>query len=163
MFERTLSIAVALTLGAAAAYAESVISPDGLKASGASVTVGSATAEKDGYVVVHRTDFTGTLPGAMIGHAPVKAGQNADISITLDKPAEPGTNLIVMLHEEGNNDTVLDDADKPAKAGGKVVQQIVTVREMSSRGRCSEQMALQAARDGPWVTGGSDRRFALIR
>jgi hypothetical protein len=128
MLRCALPFAVALTLAAGVARAESTISPDGIKAGGNSVTVGSVTAEKDGYLVVHRTDFTGTLPGAMIGHAAVKAGPNADVTITLDQPAEPGTNLIVMLHEEGNNDTQLDDADKPAKAGGKVVQQIVTVQ-----------------------------------
>ena len=123
-----LALTAALTLGAVAALADSAIAPDTIKASGSSVTVGSVTADKDGYLVVHRTDFTGTLPGAMIGHAPVKAGQNADVAITLDKPAEAGTKLIVMLHEEGNNDTQLDAADKPAKAGGKVVQQVVTVQ-----------------------------------
>ncbi|MBN8913463.1 MAG: hypothetical protein J0H65_15680 [Rhizobiales bacterium] len=128
MIRQGLLLACALTLGAAAARAENAISTEGLKASTTAVTVGTVTTEKDGYVVVHRTDITGTLPGSIIGHAPVKAGQNAEVTVNLDKPAEPGTKLIVMLHEEGNNDTVLDAADKPAKADGKVVQQTVTVQ-----------------------------------
>ena len=128
MTRQGLALACALTLGTvAAAHAESAISTDGLKASNTSVTVGTVTAEKDGYVVVHRTDFTGTLPGAVVGHVPVKAGQNAEVTINLDKPAEPGTKLIVMLHEEGDGDTDFDAADKPVKANGKVVQQTVTV------------------------------------
>jgi hypothetical protein len=128
MINRGLILISALTLGAVTAHAESTISADSIKAGGNSVTVGSVTADKDGYLVVHRTDFTGTLPGEVIGHAPVKAGQNADVAITLDKAAEAGSKLIVMLHEEGNNDTTFDSADKPAKSGNRTVQQIVTVQ-----------------------------------
>lgn len=127
MIRRGLVLVSALAFGAFAAHAESTISPDGLKASTSAVSIGSVTADKDGYVVIHRTDVTGTLPGQIIGHAPVKAGQNAEVSVPLDKPAKAGTKLIVMLHEEGNNDTTFDTADKPVKAGSGVVQQIVTV------------------------------------
>lgn len=128
MVRHGLALAAALTIGAWSVAAESTIAADSIKATASSVVVGSVTADKDGYLVVHRTDFTGTLPGSMVGHAAVKAGPNADVSITLDKPVEAGTKLIVMLHEEGNNDTALDAADKPAKSAAGVVQQIVTVQ-----------------------------------
>lgn len=128
MIKHGLALAAALTLGAMAAQAESMISPDGLKASTSAVSIGSVKAEKDGYVVVHRTDITGTIPGTVIGHAPVKAGDNAEVSVPLEKQPEVGTKLIVMLHEEGNNDTVFDSADKPATAGRGPVQQVVTVQ-----------------------------------
>jgi predicted esterase len=49
------------------------------------------------------------------------------VAITLEKKAEPGAKLIVMLHEEGDNDTDFDAADKPATSGRGPVQQIVTV------------------------------------
>jgi hypothetical protein len=127
MIRHGLALAGALTLGALTASAESMIAPAGITASESSVTVGSVTAEKDGYLVVHRTDFTGTIPGTVIGHAPVKAGENTDVAITLEKKAEPGAKLIVMLHEEGDNDTDFDAADKPATSGRGPVQQIVTV------------------------------------
>lgn len=127
MIRHALALSAALTLGAAAAQAENMISTEGLKASESTVTVGSVTAEKAGYVVVHRTDVTGTIPGEVIGHAPVKAGENADVSITLDNKPKAGTNLIVMLHEEGDNDTDFDAADKPATSGRGPVQQVVTV------------------------------------
>ena len=128
MIKHGLAFAAALTIGAMAAQAESMISPDGLKASTSAVSIGSVKAEKDGYVVVHRTDITGTIPGTVIGHAPVKAGDNAEVSVSLEKQPEVGTKLIVMLHEEGNNDTVFDSADKPATAGRGPVQQVVTVQ-----------------------------------
>jgi hypothetical protein len=123
-----LVLTAALTIGAFAAHAENKISPDGLKASTSTVSIGSVTAEKDGYVVIHRTDFTGTLPGAVIGHAPIKAGENAEVSVPLDQQPEAGAKLIVMLHAEGNGDTVFDQADKPVTAGRGPVQQIVTVQ-----------------------------------
>lgn len=128
MMKRLLLAASALTLGALAAHAESMISTDGLKASADAVTVGSVKAETDGYLVVHRTDFTGTLPGAVIGHAPVKAGENAEVSIPLTEQAKSGAKLIVMLHAEGNNDTTFDAADKPVTSGRGPVQQVVTVQ-----------------------------------
>jgi hypothetical protein len=119
----------AFMLASVEAHADNTIAADSIKASANTVTVGSVTAGKDGYLVVHRTDFTGTLPGSVIGHAPVKAGQNTDVSITLDKPADAGAKLIVMLHEEGNGDTVFDSSDKPVKsAKGGAVQEIVTVQ-----------------------------------
>ncbi len=83
MMKRVIALTSALTLGAVAAHAENMISTDGLKASTSAVSVGTVTAEKDGYLVVHRTDFTGTLPGAVIGHAPIKAGQSAEVSVPL--------------------------------------------------------------------------------
>jgi hypothetical protein len=127
MIRHTLVAMAALSFGALAAHAESAISTDGLKATESAVSVGTVTADKDGYVVVHATDFTGTIPGPVIGHAPVKAGQNAEVSIPLDRTMKSGATLIVMLHEEGDNDTDFDAADKPATTGRGPVQQIVTV------------------------------------
>jgi len=127
MIRHGLALSLAFTLGAASASAESAISADGLKATESSVTVPAVTAEKAGYVVVHATDFTGTIPGSVIGHAPVTAGENADIAINLERTMKSGAKLIVMLHEEGNNDTQFDKADPPATSGRGPVQQSVTV------------------------------------
>jgi hypothetical protein len=122
-----LPFALALTLGAFAAHAENSISPDGLKATESSVTINSVTSDKAGYVVVHTTDFTGTIPGTVIGNTPVQPGANSAVSVTLDQKVKAGTKLIVMLHEEGDNDSDFDSADKPATAGRAPVQQFVTV------------------------------------
>jgi hypothetical protein len=128
MMKRMLLAVSALAIGTVAAQAENMISTEGLKASTNAVTVGSVKAEKDGYVVVHRTDFTGTLPGTVIGHAPVKAGDNAEVSVPLSAQAEAGAKLIVMLHAEGDGNTTFDAADKPVTAGRGPVQQTVTVQ-----------------------------------
>lgn len=127
MIKHALVLTTALTFGAISAQAESMISTDGLKATESAVSVGTVKADKDGYVVVHSTDFTGTIPGTVIGHAAVKAGESAEVSIPLDRKTKAGDKLIVMLHEEGDNDTDFDAADKPATTGRGPVQQIVTV------------------------------------
>jgi hypothetical protein len=127
MVKHALVLTTALTFGALSAQAESMISTDGLKASPSAVSVGTVQADKDGYLVVHSTDFTGTLPGTVIGHTAVKSGASAEISIPLDRTTKAGDKLIVMLHEEGDNDTDFDAADKPATSGRGPVQQIVTV------------------------------------
>jgi len=122
-----LTVAIALMTGSVAARAENAISTEGLKASGNNVTVGSVTADKKGYVVVHMTDATGTMPGPVIGTTPVQPGHHADVAVALEKNIKPGTKLIVMLHEEGNGDNTFDAADKPATAGRGPVEQFVTV------------------------------------
>lgn len=127
MIKRGLVLVSALTFGAFAAHAEGMISPTGLSANATSVTVGSVTADKDGYVVVHMSDTTGAIAGEVIGNAPVKAGKNSDVAVKLEKKLKPGAKLIVMLHEEGDNNTKFDAADKPATAGRGPVQQVVTV------------------------------------
>jgi len=114
------------TLGAGAALAENSIGSEGLKATPTSVSVGAVSSSKAGYVVVHQE--VGGKPGPIIGHAAVKAGSNSGVTVTLDKKEKAGAKLIVMLHEESNNDNKFDKKDKPAVSGGKIVEQPVTVQ-----------------------------------
>jgi hypothetical protein len=127
MIRHAATAALALALGASYAMATSTLPSDGIKATGSAVTVPSVTAEKAGYIVVHTTDFTGTLPGAVIGHAPVPAGESTNVSISLERAMKAGAKVVVMLHEEGDGDADFDSADKPATSSGATVQQIVTV------------------------------------
>ncbi len=122
-----LTTALALALGAAPAFAANMIAPDGLKASESTVTVGSVTADRAGYLVVHEADETGTIPGTIIGHAAVKAGESKGVKITLEKKPKAGSKLIVMLHSEDDNDTDFDDADKAVTEGRGPVMQVVAV------------------------------------
>lgn len=124
---RVAALAVVLTVGTHTANAESSISADGIKATSSELTVATVNAEKPGYIVVHTTDFTGTLPGAVIGHAPVAAGENTNVSVTFERQAARGATLIVMLHEERTGDTVFDAGDKPATTGLGPVRRSVTV------------------------------------
>jgi hypothetical protein len=126
---RKLFLASALSLAALAApaWAEDMIATDGLKASANSVTVGSVSAARSGYLVVHET-ADGTTAGTVIGHAPIKAGESTSVSIPLGKKVKAGAKLIVMLHSEDDDDTDFDEADKPVTSGRGPVVQIVTVQ-----------------------------------
>lgn len=118
----------ALLLAALPAYAEGMIAPDGLKASANSVTVGSVSADKSSYVVVHEADESGAIAGTIIGHAAVKEGDSSSVSIPLGRKMKAGAKLIVMLHEEMDGDTKFGPEDKPVAAGRGPVQQVVTVQ-----------------------------------
>jgi hypothetical protein len=126
---KKLILASALSLAAFSvpARAADMIAPDGLKASPSSVTVASASAGKAGYLVVHES-ADGTTAGAVIGHKAIKAGDNKNVSIPLEKKMKAGAKLIVMMHSEDDNDTDFDEADKPVTSGRGPVEQIVTVQ-----------------------------------
>ncbi len=124
---RKLVLASLLSMLAMPAWAEDKIATDGLKATPNTVTVGSATAGKDGYLIVHETN-DGATAGPVIGRKPIQAGENENISIPLEKRMKAGAKLIVMMHSEDNNDTEFDEADKPVTAGHGPVQQVLTVQ-----------------------------------
>lgn len=117
----------AVSAGALPAVAASMIAPDGLKATPNTVTVASVSADKAGYLVVHELS-DGTTAGTVIGHKAIKAGDNENISIPLEKKMKAGAKLIVMMHSEDDNDTDFDDADKPVTSGRGPVQQVVAVQ-----------------------------------
>jgi hypothetical protein len=64
------------------------------------VTVDSANLLEDGFIVIHEQDTAGSAPGAVIGHAPVSAGNVTDVTVGLERPAEDGETLYAMLHED---------------------------------------------------------------
>lgn len=96
-----------------------------------SVTATSVTATKVGYVVVH--PITEPKPGhptvgRFIGVAPVRAGENSNVSVSLTAAVKAGTRLIFMLHEESNGNTTFDPPrDKFVLANGKLVTKSITV------------------------------------
>jgi len=122
-----LASAMSLVAFAAPAWAEDKIDADGLKATPNSVTVGSVTAGKAGYLVVHVTD-DGTTAGTIIGNKAIQAGANENVSIPLERKMKAGAKLIVMMHSEDDNDTEFDEADKPVTSGRGPVQQVLTVQ-----------------------------------
>lgn len=87
------------------------------------VTIDAAYALRDGYIVIHE-DAGGSF-GAAIGVAPVAAGLNGPIDVTLDRPAVDGETLYAMLHtEDGGDANAYDGAatDLPATdSNGDVV------------------------------------------
>jgi hypothetical protein len=63
-----------------------------------SVTASSVTATKAGYVVVH--PLTRDTLGRVLGVAPVAAGENSNVSVSLTAAVKAGKKLIFILHEE---------------------------------------------------------------
>jgi len=68
-----------------------------------------------GWLVIHEDD--GGAPGPVIGHQPVSAGRTADLSVTLDRPAEDGETLHAMLHVDEGEPGVYEfpGVDAPAR------------------------------------------------
>ncbi len=66
---------------------------------GGTVTAARITAAENGWLVVHRTDAE-MKPGAVVGYAPLKAGENLDVAAILTEAVAPGEMLMLMVHSE---------------------------------------------------------------
>lgn len=101
--------------------------------SGGTVTASSITAGANGWLVVHRTD--GSKPGPVVGHAPLKKGENTDVTAILTEPVKSGEKVMLMLHgEDGGMKTGIFEyslgakEDGPIKVDGKLVMVIVSAK-----------------------------------
>ncbi|MCB9729608.1 MAG: hypothetical protein H6746_14160 [Deltaproteobacteria bacterium] len=63
------------------------------------VVVAEVVSDGPGFIVIHEDDGSGTF-GAVIGHAAVADGSNADVTVTLDRDAVDGETLYAMLHTD---------------------------------------------------------------
>ena len=83
--------------GTEAAAATGTIAASDQAGDGASIVVDSASIHgSDGFIAVHIDE--GGAPGAVIGHAPVAEGDNADVLVTFDTPLSETTTVWPMLH-----------------------------------------------------------------
>jgi hypothetical protein len=112
-----------LIVAALGSFADS-ISASNQAISNNSVTASSVTATKAGYVVVH--PLTRDTLGRVLGVAPVAAGENSNVSVSLTATVKAGSRLIFILHEESNGDT-FDPRDKFVFVNGKLVTKTITV------------------------------------
>ncbi len=127
-----VAAAAALTLASGAALAADHA---GVMAGNQSVANGVVSAKMvkapaNGWLVVHRTD--GTKPGPVVGHAPLRAGENTDVAAILTEPVQPGDLLMLMVHgEDGGMQTGIFEytlgakEDGPIKVDGALVMKIV--------------------------------------
>lgn len=99
--------------------------------SGGKVTAASVVAGEDGWLVIHRTDAA-MKPGPVVGHAPVKAGDNKDVTADLDEPVKPGDMLMLMLHSEAGGKqagvfeyTLGAKEDGPVRVNDKLVMVMI--------------------------------------
>lgn len=118
-------IAASLCVGASAALAGGHAMTPAVMAEDQSVTEGTVTAGKviageNGWLVVHRTDAD-MKPGPVVGHAPLRKGENMDVAAILTEPVEPGEKLMLMVHAEtGGMSTGIFEYSLGAKEDGPI-------------------------------------------
>ena len=80
-----------------------------------------------GWLVVHKS--SGGEPREIIGSMTVVSGTNSEVEIPLTAALEPGSAIILMLHEDSGAGGKFDAAeDKPILEGGKPVMAEVKVK-----------------------------------
>lgn len=72
--------------------------------SGGTVTAASVVAPANGWLVVHRTGSDMT-PGSVVGYAPLREGENTDVSAILQEDVASGDLLMLMVHGEAGGMT----------------------------------------------------------
>jgi len=98
------------------------------------VTAKKVTVEANGWLVVHRTGET-MKPGPVVGYAPLKKGENMDVSAILTEDVKSGDMLMLMVHAEdggmktgGFEYTLGAKEDGPIKKDGKLVMSTITAK-----------------------------------
>ena len=96
---RILSTAAALAIAVTAAHAMSnpAVMVSDQDVSSGTVSADKITAENNGWLVVHRTDAE-MKPGPVVGYAPLKAGDNMDVTAILQEEVKSGEMLMLMVH-----------------------------------------------------------------
>ena len=134
--KRFIAPTLALTFVAGTAFAQSDMMPmvEGMDqdVSGGTVTASSIMAPANGWLVVHRTDSE-MKPGPVVGHAPLKMGENTDVTAILTEEVASGDMLMLMLHgEDGAMQTGIFEyslgasEDGPVRVDGDLVMKVVT-------------------------------------
>lgn len=118
----------------AASHAGMSVTGEDQDVSGGTVSASSIMAGANGWLVVHRTDAE-MKPGPVVGHAPLKAGENTDVTAILTEQVKSGEMLMLMLHgEEGGTKTGIFEytlgakEDGPVRVDGKLVMAVITAK-----------------------------------
>lgn len=129
-----IALGVISTVALAAGHmSKDVVAHDQSVANGV-VSADKIMAPANGWMVVHRTDAT-KKPGKVVGHAPLRAGENVDVAAILNEPVNAGEMLMLMVHSEAGGQyagifeyTLGAKEDGPIKRDGKLVMQIITAK-----------------------------------
>ena len=136
--KRTLLVILAASVATSAFAAGHGMEPM-VKAADQSVENGIVSAEKvaageNGWLVVHRTDAE-MKPGPVVGHAPLRAGENTDVAAILTEEVAPGEMLMLMVHgETGGTTTGIFEytlgakEDGPIRVDGELVMSVITAQ-----------------------------------
>lgn len=131
--------ALLITLGMSSAalaggHAELSVMGEDQDVSGGTVTASKVVAGANGWLVVHRTDDK-MKPGPVVGHAPLKKGENNEVHAILTEEVAAGDKLMLMLHgEEGGEKTGIFEytlgakEDGPVKIDGKLVMTVISAQ-----------------------------------
>ncbi|MEZ5538212.1 MAG: hypothetical protein R3F02_21600 [Thiolinea sp.] len=130
----TFSAALLFAGYAGAAHHELAVMGEDQDVSGGTVTAEKVMADANGWMVVHRTGDD-MKPGPVVGHAPLKKGENNEVTAILTEPVASGDKLMLMLHgEEGGSQTGIFEytlgaaEDGPVKVDDKLVMTVITAQ-----------------------------------
>lgn len=122
------------TTAFAGGHAELGVMGEDQDVSGGTVTASKVVAGANGWLVVHRTDEA-MKPGPVVGHAPLRKGENTDVAAILTEEVAVGDKLMLMLHgEEGGEKTGIFEytlgakEDGPVKVDGKLVMVVINAK-----------------------------------
>lgn len=136
---KTLISAAALSLAATTAFAAShgmapMVEGMDQDVSGGTVTASKIVAPENGWLVVHRTDAD-MKPGVVVGHAPIRMGENTDVAAILTEEVKSGEMLMLMVHSEAGGMTtgifeytLGAKEDGPVKMDGNLVMTVITAK-----------------------------------
>ena len=134
---KTLITAAAISLTAATAFAgghgmSPMVEGANQDVSGGTVTASKVVAGENGWLVLDRTDAD-MKPGPVVGYAPIKMGENMDVSAILTEEVASGDMLMLMVHSEAGGMktgvfeyTLGAKEDGPIKPDGKLVMATIT-------------------------------------
>jgi len=85
------------------------------------VSINNIVAQQDGWIVIHATDNNGTV----LGHAPIKAGLNQNITVPLDDTADVTEELTAMIHIDAGviGKYEFPGPDVPPQLGGAIANE----------------------------------------
>mgnify|MGYP000073671413 FL=1 len=125
-----LSASVAMAAGHGMAPSVDAMDQD---VSGGTVTAASVVAPANGWLVVHRTG-SDMKPGPVVGYAPLKEGENTDVTAILQEDVASGDMLMLMVHGENGGMatgvfeyTLGAKEDGPIRVDDALVMKVVTV------------------------------------
>ncbi len=92
------------------------------------IVVKRVVAAQDGWINVHANSPNNT-PGAGLGFAPVKAGENRNVRVKLSPAPKPGDKVWPMLHVDAGQHGVWEfpGPDVPVMVGGQIVMKQITI------------------------------------
>ncbi len=137
--KRTFTVAAAILAAAGSSTSAFSMNSQMVTANDQDVSSGTVSAEKvvaeqNGWMVVHRTGDD-MKPGPVIGYAPLKMGDNVDVTAILTEEVKAGEKLMLMIHGEaggtktgGFEYTLGAKEDGPVRVDGNLVMTVISAK-----------------------------------